>query len=183
MLPLFRKAGFNWFALGIESGSARVRAAANKSLKNDGEIAETVRRIEAAGIEVISNFIFGLLTDDMASMQETLDLALKLNTAFANFYSCQAYPGSALYDEAVAKGWTLPDTWAGYSQHAYDTRPLDTEHVTGAEVLRFRDEAFQTYFSNPAYLAMVREKFGAETEAHIHKMISYKLKRKLLETA
>lgn len=182
MLPLFRRAGFNWFALGIESGSKKVRQAANKALKSD-DIVDKVRLIEAAGINVISNFIFGLPSDDLVSMQETLDLACELNTAFANFYVCQAYPGSALYDEAVAKGWTLPETWAGYSQHNYWTRPLDTEHVDAATVLRFRDEAFVTYFSNPAYQMMIHEKFGWETLAHINKMLTYKLKRKLLEAA
>ena len=36
-------------------------------------------------------------------MQETLDLALDLNTEHANFYPCQALPGSPLYLEAKQK--------------------------------------------------------------------------------
>lgn len=183
MLPLFRRAGFDWFALGIESGSQRVRADANKSLKNDSQIVETVRAIEKAGINVISNFIFGLPDDDLESMQETLDLALSLNTSFANFYVCMAYPGSQLYDEAVAKNWTLPSTWSGYSQHNSDCRPLDTKYADAATVLRFRDEAFNTYFTNPRYLEMVERKFGRETLEHVKGMTTYKLKRKLLEAA
>ena len=183
MLPLFRRAGFDWFALGIESGSRKVRADANKALKNDDEIVETVRAIEAAGINVISNFIFGLPSDDAASMQQTLDLALSLNTAFANFYVCMAYPGSALYDEAIAKGWTLPETWAGFSQHNFQCRPLDTQYVSAAEVLRFRDDAFNAYFTNPAYLGMIEGKFGAAALDHIRGMTTFKLKRKLLEAA
>ena len=183
MLPLFRRAGFDWFALGIESGSQEVRAGANKVLKNDGEIVETVRAIEVAGINVISNFIFGLPDDDIPRMQQTLDLALSLNTAFANFYVCMAYPGSALYDEAIAKGWTLPETWGGFSQHNSDCRPLDTMHVGAAEVLRFRDDAFNAYFTSPAYLEMIDGKFGAAALDHIRGMTTYKLKRKLTEAA
>jgi radical SAM superfamily enzyme YgiQ (UPF0313 family) len=182
-LPMFRRAGFDWFALGIESGSKRVRAVANKSLKNDDEIVQTVRSIEAAGINVISNFIFGLPSDDLESMRDTLNLALTLNTAFANFYCAMAYPGSQLYDEAIANGWTLPETWSGFSQHNSDCRPLDTEHISAADVLRFRDEAFNTYFSHPAYLEMVERKFGRETLEHVKAMTQYKLKRKLLEAA
>ena len=181
MLPLFRRAGFDWFALGIESGSQRVRAAANKSLKNDGGIVETVRTIEAAGINVISNFIFGLPDDDAASMQATLDLAMELNTAFANFYVCHAYPGSALYDEALVKGWTLPATWSGFSQHNADCHPLSTQHLSATDVLRFRDEAFNAYFGNQRYLEMIGEKFGPRAVGHLKAMTTYKLKRKLLE--
>ncbi len=44
-------------------------------------------------------------------------------------------------------------------------------------MLKFRDEAFQTYFKAPSYLNMVRDKFGAETVAHIHGMTSHKLVR------
>ena len=38
-------------------------------------------------------------------MQRTLDLALELNCEFANFYSAMAYPGSPLYEQALALGW------------------------------------------------------------------------------
>ena len=83
-------------------------------------------------------------------MQETLDLALELNTEFANFYSAMAYPGSPLYQQAVANGWPLPATWSGYSQHAVDTLPLPTRHLPAGEVLKFRDHAFQQYFTHAA---------------------------------
>jgi hypothetical protein len=89
-------------------------------------------------------------------MQQTLDLALDLNCEFANFYSAMAYPGSPLHDEAVRNGWRLPNAWSGYSQHAVDTLPLPTRHVSAGEVLRFRDRAFDTYFRHEPYLRMVK---------------------------
>ena len=181
-LSMLRRAGIRWLALGIESGSKHVRDGAEKALKND-DIIGVVKEIQAAGINVIGNFIFGLPDDDAASMQQTLDLAVELNCEFANFYSAMAYPGSKLYDDAIANGQGLPETWLGYSQHAYETHPLNTEHLTAAEVLRFRDEAFDIYFKNPRYLEMVREKFGAETLAHVQDMTRHKIKRKLLENA
>jgi radical SAM superfamily enzyme YgiQ (UPF0313 family) len=178
-LAMLRRAGIRWLALGIESASAYVRDGASKKLKND-DIVGVVRAIQAADINVIGNYIFGLPDDDEASMRATLDLAMELNTDFANFYSAMAYPGSKLFEEAAVKGWTLPKTWRGYSQHNDDCRPLDTLHVDAATVLRFRDEAFRTYFSNPAYLDMVELKFGAATTRHVHDMLRYRLPRKLL---
>ena len=93
-------------------------------------------------------------------MQATLDLALNLNCEFANFYVAMAYPGSQLYNDALRKDWPLPETWNGYSQHAVDTLPLPTKYLSAAEVLRFRDDAFQIYFKNPNYLTMISRKFG-----------------------
>lgn len=179
-LALLRRAGFRWLALGIESGSAHVRDGASKKLKND-DIIGVVRAIQEAGINVIGNYIFGLPDDDHESMRATLRLALEANTEFANFYSAMAYPGSPLYLEALKSKAALPETWRGYSQHNDDCRPMDTKHLSGAEVLGFRDAAFQTYFTNPAYLDMVERKFGAETLHHVQAMTRYKLKRKLLE--
>lgn len=181
MLEALLRAGIQWLALGIESGSRHVRDGARKALRND-DIVSVVRAIQAAGIKVIGNYIFGLPDEDLESMEETLALAMELNCEFGNFYSAMAYPGSALYREAVEKGWPLPASWSGYSQHSYDCRPLPTEKVSAAEVLRFRDDAFHRYFENPRYLDMVEARFGPATRQHIVEMASRRLKRQLLET-
>jgi len=178
-LARLRAGGVRWLALGIESASAYVRDGANKRLRRD-DVVDVVRTIQDAGINVVGNYIFGLRDDTLATMSETLDLALAANTEWANFYCAMAYPGSRLYDEALASGWALPATWRGYSQHNDDCRPLDTETVPATEVLRFRDAAFRTYFSSPAYRATASAKFGPSVEADLDQMLSYELKRKLL---
>ncbi len=180
MLEKLRKAGFQWLALGIESGSDHVRDGADKAFDQD-EIKGIVRMIQEAGIKVAGNFIFGLPDDDLESMQATLDLALELNCEYANFYSAMAYPGSPLYAMAITNGWPLPEGWAGYSQHSYDCRPLPTEKVSAAEVLRFRDQAFHTYFEGKRYLDMVTQRFGWDTRRHIEEMAEHRLRRHIVE--
>lgn len=179
-LDKLNRAGFRWLALGIESGSKHVRDGVEKGRFGSLEIVNTVKDIQAAGINVIGNYIFGLPDDTRESMQETLDLAFETNCEFANFYCAMAYPGSKLYAMAIENGWALPDSWIGYSQHSYETSPLGTETLTSAEVLKFRDEAFQKYFTNPRYLDMVRKKFGEDVAAHLREMTKIKLSRKLL---
>lgn len=179
-LDKLNHAGFRWLALGIESGSKHVRDGVEKGRFGSGDIIKTVRKIQDVGINVIGNYIFGLPDDTLQSMQETLDLALEANCEFANFYCAMAYPGSKLYTMAVEKGWDLPDSWIGYSQHSYETQPLRTEALRSAEVLKFREEAFMKYFSNPGYLSFVRKKFGDDIVQHIHEMTKIKLKRKIL---
>ncbi|MGF7175196.1 B12-binding domain-containing radical SAM protein [Azospirillum doebereinerae] len=181
MLEMLRRAGIRWLALGIESGSKHVRDGAKKALRSE-DIVGIVRAIQQAGINVIGNYIFGLPDDDLDSMRETLDLAKELNCEFANFYSAMAYPGSPFYDQAVEKGWDLPDGWSGYSQHSHDCKPLATQKLSAAEVLDFRDRAFIEYFTNPRYLKLVDQRFGGETSRHIRAMTRHTLRRKLLET-
>jgi len=180
MLDKLRDAGIRWLALGIESGSEHVRDGAEKAFSQE-DITDIVRDIQKAGIKVIGNFIFGLPDDNQETMQQTLDLAIELNCEFVNLYSAMAYPGSPLYVDAVTKNLPLPDQWSGFSQHSFDCQPLPTDHLSAGEVLKFRDDAFHTYFSNPRYLDMVTQAFGWETRRHIEDMAKHRLKRKILD--
>lgn len=181
MLAKLRAAGFNWLCLGIESGSEHVRDGAEKSFSTE-DITEIVRKIQANDIRVMGNYIFGLPDDTHASMQATLDLAQELNCEFANFYSAMAYPGSQLYTYAQQQGIALPEHWGAYSQHAWDTLPLANANLSAAEILAFRDHAFNTYFESARYQDMVRSKFGQKVVDHLNEVLAIKLPRKLLDT-
>ena len=179
-LETLKKAGVTWLALGIESGNKAVRKEVIKGNFTEPNIKEIVKKIQNAGINVIGNYIFGLPEDTIASMQETLDLSIELKCEFANFYSTMAYPGSRLYLDALKEGWELPETFIGYSQHSYDTTPLPTKHISAAEVLKFRDKAFEIYYTDENYLSFVEQKFGIRTRQSLEEMTKIKLKRKIL---
>ena len=182
-LEKLKKAGFNWMALGIESGSKYVRDGVEKGRFGDTDIVKTTDKIKEHGIYIIANYIFGLPDDTHATMQDTLNLAQEINSEWANFYCAMAYPGSPLYTQAKEKGHPLPDDpdgpgWIGYSQHAYESLPLPTDTLSSQEVLDFRDEAFDKYFTHGPYQSMVRERFGQHMVDHINDMVKVKIKRK-----
>ena len=179
-LETLKKAGIKWLALGIESGNLTVRKDVVKGRFTEVNINGIVKQIQDAGINVIGNYIFGLPEDNVETMQETLDLAKDLNCEFSNFYCSMAYPGSKLYLDAIKNNWGLPDCYVGYSQHSYEMRPLDTNHIPASEVVKFRDFAFLDYHEDVKYLDMVEEKFGVETRQKMVEMCQHKLKRKLL---
>jgi len=177
MLRKMKAAGINWIAYGFESGNKRVLRGVNKGYNRDN-VDEIVRITYDEGLYICANYIFGLPEDDHDSMKDTLDLALRINAEWANIYSAMAYPGSRLYDQALAEGWPLPASWQGYSQYAYETLPLPTKYMSGIEVLRFRDYAFNAYYQNADYLAKIHKVFGAGTAGHVRKMTSTALPRK-----
>ena len=183
MLKKMLKAGIRWLALGIESSSKHVRDGVVKGRFDNYDIESIVRKVRDMGFLVGANYIFGLPDDTLDSMQETLNLALRINSEWANFYSAMAYPGSKLHTVAKTKSWFLPEDkngpgWIGYSQHAYETLPLRTEKLKASEVLDFRDRAFETYFNSSNYLNMIKKNFDEYTENHIREMNSHKLRRK-----
>jgi len=180
-LELFKAAGINWLALGVEAANQEIRREVSKGTFEEVNIREVVQAIRSAEINVISNYIFGFPDDTYETMQQTLDLALELNTEMANMYPCQALPGSPLHVEARRQGWPLPSTFAGYGFLSYDSEPLPTKHVSAADVLRFRDAAWQSYFTNPAYLDLVERKFGHAQRNNVVAMAAIPLRRRLLE--
>jgi anaerobic magnesium-protoporphyrin IX monomethyl ester cyclase len=182
-LEKLKRAGFNWLALGIESGSKYVRDGVEKGRFGDLDIVKVTDKIKEHEIYIIANYIFGLPDDTTKGMQETLDLAQEINAEWANFYCAMAYPGSPLYERAKSMGSPLPDDvggpgWIGYSQHGYDALPLPTNTLSGQDVLDFRDSAFEKYFSDSSFQNMIQKKFGQSVVDHIQDMMSVKLKRR-----
>jgi radical SAM superfamily enzyme YgiQ (UPF0313 family) len=181
LLKLVREAGIKWLALGIESGDKTVRLEVSKGRFEDVDIQKVINQVHEADIEVMANYIFGLPGDTKESMQRTLDLSKELCTFGWNAYAAMALPGSQLYKTAIMKGTPLPDDYEGYSFHGYNTLPLPTDSLTAAEVLEFRDKAFDEYHTYPPFQEKVKNKFGQVAVDNINEMLKVKLKRKILE--
>jgi radical SAM superfamily enzyme YgiQ (UPF0313 family) len=183
-LEILKKAGVNWLGLGIESGNRDIRLEVTKGKFQETNIYDITKKIRDHGICVGANYMFGLPGDTLESMEATLGLSLDLNTEYANFYCTMAYPGSQLHRDVSAKNpHFLPEYsgnpgWIGYSQHAYETLNLPTEQLKAVEVLKFRDEAFIKYYTNPSYVNMMAGKFGKPFEEQMSKMLEVNLKRK-----
>lgn len=136
--------------------------------------------VQAHDIGVAANYIFGFPEDTFETMQQTLDLSLELNTEMANFYPFQALPGSPLHVKAKQEGWDLPDTYQGYGFLSYEATPMSTKFVSAADVVRFRDNAWNVYHSNPAFLSLIHKKYGINAREGIEDLLKIKLKRRIL---
>ena len=180
VLETFKKAGVNWLALGVEAGNQMVRQEVSKGSFQEVNIRDVCDTIQQADINIISNYIFGFPEDTHETMQQTLDLALELNTEMANMYPCQALPGSPMYHTAKRNNWALQSTYEGYAFLSYESEPLQTKFLSAAEVLKFRDDAWNTYFTNDNYLNVVENRFGGQQRRNVEDMAKISLKRKLL---
>jgi len=181
LLDKVRNAGIIYLAPGIESANQTIRLEITKGKFKNVNVRDVVKSIRDSGIYVIANYIFGFPDDTIETMNETLDLALDLNTEMANMYPCQALPGSPLYYQAIENGWKLPDSFEGYSFLSKETQPLPTKYLSSEQVLKFRDDAWHKYFTSPNYLALIEKTFGVKEKENIEKMSSIKLERNLLQ--
>ena len=179
-LALIRKAGIKWLCLGIESADRNVRFEVTKGKFKDVDITEVVQKVHDADIEIMANYLVGLPCDTHETMQKTLDLSKELCTLGWNMYAAMALPGSQLYRDAVEAGLELPEDYSGFSFHSYDTKPLPTDTLSPAEILKFRDDAWLSFHTYEPFLKKIETKYGSEAKQNILNMSKIKLKRKIL---
>ena len=158
ILKLVRKAGIKWLALGIESANKKVRLEVDKGKFEDVDVRKVIEKVHAADINVIANYIFGLPGDTKETIDSTIKLSLELCTAGWNTYPAMALPGSKLYKDAFDNGVKLPENYEGYSFHSFDTVPLPTEKLTAKDVITLRDDAFNIYHKDKAFLKSIEKK-------------------------
>ena len=172
-----KQAGINWIFMGIESGDDDVLATVAKKQTLD-KIRKANDILRDTGIYVGGNYVFGLGNDTIETMQKTSDLAMELNTEYANFFLAMAYPGTSLYEDALKKGYELPKEWGQYGFFAPDALPLRNDNITATEILDFRDNAFERYFSSDHYQNLVTDKFGSHITDFINnEILSKNIKR------
>ncbi len=179
ILKLVRKAGIKWLALGIESGDKSVRLEVDKGKFEDVDVRKVINKVHEADINVMANYIYGLPGDTRETIEKTFKLSLELCTAGWNTYGAMALPGSLLYKNALDKGIKLPDSYEGYSFHAFETLPLPTEKLSAREIITLRDEAFDKYHNHKPFLNLIEKKFGKKAANNIVEMTKIKLKRKI----
>ena len=182
ILKLVRKAGIKWLCLGIESGDKSVRLEVAKGKFEDVDVREVIKKVHAADINVMANYIFGLPGDTHETIKKTFDLSLELCTAGWNTYAAMALPGSQLYKNALEKKYKLPENYEGYSFHSYETQPLPTETLKPEEILDYRDQSFKKYHLYKPFLNKIEKKFGKKALENIKDMTKLELKRKILRT-
>lgn len=178
-LELIRKAGIKWLGLGIESSDKNIRLEVSKGKFEDIDIRKIVKMIEAANIDIMANYIYGLPGDTKDTINKTFELSKELCTRGWNTYAAMALPGSYLYKNAIDNNIKLPENYEGYSFHSYNTQPLPTKNLLAGEILKLRDEKFIEYHSNLDFLKKISDKFGDLAVFNIKQMMSVKIKRKL----
>ncbi|MBF0121976.1 MAG: radical SAM protein [Candidatus Omnitrophica bacterium] len=179
LLKKLRAAGVCWLAYGIESGNEEIRRSIVKGKFDNQKIRDVIQMTKDADINIVGNYMFGFWDDTQATMRETLDFAKELNCEYANLYCVTVYKGSKLYDDMKARGVDLPERGDEFAQMSPAFKPVPTKYLSGRDVLRLRDAAFNEYFGNEAYLSMMCARFGKPVVEEIRSMLSINIREKV----
>jgi radical SAM superfamily enzyme YgiQ (UPF0313 family) len=176
VLKLLRDAGIRWLALGIESSQKSIRLEVSKGKFEDVDIKDVVKKVEDANIHVMANYIFGLPTDTLDTMKETLEFSKELNTVGWNAYPAISLPGTQWYKDS--SDYFLNKKYSSYSFHSYDTKPTTSKQLSSDEILKFRDSAWKEYHTDELFLDKIENKLGKVARNNIEEMSKVTLDRK-----
>lgn len=115
-----RESGLRRVLVGVESGSQETLDRIQKDIKLE-QVWQTAERCKRYGVAVIFPFIVGFPGEPDESVQATLDLVKELRAMSPDFetpiFFFKPYPGSAITQEAVRRGFSLPSSlaeWSGF---------------------------------------------------------------------
>lgn len=151
-----KRAGCWVVAFGFESGSQELLDKMKKGAKvEDSEKAVAV--CKRHGLRIHGFFVVGLPWETEQTMQETYELAKRLDTDFFDFNIAYPLPGTEFYEIALAEDLFEHDPEeSGYAQAAVRTRELTSEQLT-----RWRRRALLSMYLRPRYIGRTLWKSGS----------------------
>lgn len=145
------KAGCRLIIPGIETGSQTILNNIQKGTKVE-QFLPYVRNARKAGLLVHACFMVGNMGETKETMQETLALALKLNTDTAQFFPLIPYPGTRAYAWAEKNNYVVKH-YADYCKpDGTHNTVLNLPELSAEEMVNFCDAARRKYYLRPRYI-------------------------------
>ncbi len=110
ILGLMRKAGCIQISFGVESGAEPIKKVLGKPIDNT-VCAQAFDKVKKFGILPRAYFIYGSPGETDATIQDSIDLMLRLGPLSTVFYMLTTFPGTGLYTRALNRGWTDDTVW------------------------------------------------------------------------
>jgi hopanoid biosynthesis associated radical SAM protein HpnJ len=155
-LKVFRDNGLRLFVVGYESGNQQILNHIKKGIRLDlaRQFTQEAKRL---GVKIHGAFIMGLPGETRATIEETIRFALEIEPDTLQVSMAAPYPGTPLYDEALASGW-LTDDGRLVDGRGAQVSALSYPHLSHTEIFGSVEEFYRRFYFRP------RKIFGMVTE-------------------
>jgi len=137
LLNLMAAAGCYVINFGVESGDPEVLKRIEKEVDLE-EVVDAFERCRKLGIRTYATFLMGNPGETETTARATINFAKRIRPSLCMFFVSTAYPGTPMYDDALAAGEVEPRWWA---KQAYDASKNSAFQVrwgwTDAGALKF----------------------------------------------
>jgi len=150
-MKLMKKAGCRLIIPGIESGSQQILNNIKKGTKVD-QFEVFVKNAKRTGLLVHACYMVGNQGETPETMQNTLRLALKLNTDTAQFFPLIPYPGTEAYIWAKQNGYIEKDYEKYCKTDGTHNTVLNLPGLSAKQMVDFCDMARKKYYLRFGYI-------------------------------
>ncbi|MDD5178450.1 MAG: radical SAM protein [Candidatus Nanoarchaeia archaeon] len=144
-------AGCYEVSLGLESGSQRILDLVDKGL-NVKQMVHAVNVIKKTGMIVKGFFIIGFPYETKEDIEETMNLAVKMNLDYITISFATPFPGTRMYDMAKKTGTFYINEDSQTMKGLYDITYVP-EGLTEEYLRKTAAEAYRKFYWNPRRLA------------------------------
>lgn len=151
LVVAMKQAGCTSVAFGIESGNPEMLKKIDKRISLD-QARRAVMLCRKHGIGTLCSYIFGHPGDTRATVNDTLRVALELDSDYANFCVLVPMPGSKIFDDLMARGVLDTQNWERYLGHAKAVPSMSLCELSPEELHAAQRQAFRKFYFRPRYI-------------------------------
>jgi anaerobic magnesium-protoporphyrin IX monomethyl ester cyclase len=179
LLQIMQRAGCNYIAYGVESGSQRMLDRLKKRITKD-EIREVIRMTKRLGVPIRAYFILGFPGETEAEMDETIEFARELDVDLASFTMFIPLPGTREYRRAQESGTFDPEYFFKMMipEINFPDRPVYVpEGMDADRLMKIHQQAYNRVYLRPR---VILRKLAAGLRSPAEFLVLFKGARTLL---
>lgn len=154
-LKQLRDNGLRLLLVGFESGNQQILNNIKKGIKLEGA-RQFMKHCHDLGITVHGTFIIGLPIETCDTIEETIRFACEINPHTLQVSIAAPYPGTELYEQAIANGWFANGELVASS--GIQTSTLHYPTLSSTEIEDAVEQMYRRFYFRPkAIIPIVRE--------------------------
>jgi hopanoid biosynthesis associated radical SAM protein HpnJ len=161
-LKIMKDNGLRLLLVGYESGDDEILRNIRKGLRTD--IARQFSAdCRALGIVVHGTFILGLPGETAETIERTIGFAKEINPHTIQVSLAAPYPGTALYQQAIANGWLGASGGSHLvNDQGVQLAALSYPHLSKEEIFHSMEDFYRRFYFRPSKIwEIVREMLGS----------------------
>ncbi|OGV37099.1 MAG: hypothetical protein A2X48_04620 [Lentisphaerae bacterium GWF2_49_21] len=146
ILQALKDMGTYSIAIGVESGNQRILDSIQKGIKLE-QIENAFSLAKELHLETWGFFLLGLPEEDLKTIEETIEFAIKLDPDIAKFHILKPYPKSIVYEQLKQQGLIIDENYIHYGIHTGPVHRLPS--VSQEQLLNLQKRAYRRFYMRP----------------------------------
>ena len=148
-IRFLKDCGLRLFLVGYESGNEQILRNIKKGVSLD-QMRRFTKACHEAGVTIHGTFVLGLPVETRETIEETIRFAQELDVFSIQVSLAAPYPGTELYQQALANGWFAKGTSeASIRDDGYQDMLLAYPDLSREAIYEALDRFYRTYYLRP----------------------------------